>query len=153
MAEAILGNGDQAYKYLRSYLPAAFNTRAEIREIEPYVVCQSAHSSYSPKHGASRIPWLSGSAAWTYYAITQYILGVKPEYDGLRIDPCIPSGWNKFTVKRIFRNKLFDIKVQNDHSVQKGVKKMILNGEEIQDNLIPVDKMKDNNKVTVIMGG
>ncbi len=152
MAEAMLGNGDQAYKYLRSYLPAAFNTRAEIREIEPYVVCQSAHSSYSPKHGVSRIPWLSGSAAWTYYAITQYILGVKPEYEGLRIDPCIPSDWNKFTVKRVFRNKSFDIKVQNDKSLQKGVKKIILNGEEIEDNLIPMDKMKDNNEVLVIMG-
>jgi N,N'-diacetylchitobiose phosphorylase len=153
MAEAMLGNGNQAYEYLRSYLPAAFNSRAEIREIEPYVVCQSAHSSYSPKHGTSRIPWLSGSAAWTYYAITQYILGVKPEYNGLRIDPCIPSAWKRFTVKRVFRKKLFNILVQNDLSVQKGVKKLILNGEEIQDNLIPLDKMKDNNDVRVIMEG
>ncbi len=152
MAEAILGNGDQAYKYLRSYLPAAFNTRAEIREIEPYVVCQSAHARYSPKHGTSRIPWLSGSAAWTYYAITQYILGVKPEYEGLRIDPCIPSGWKEFTVKRIFRGKSFDIKVQNDNSVQKGVNKIILNGEEIHGNLITMDNMKDHNEVRVIMG-
>ncbi len=152
MAEAMLGNGAQAYEYLRSYLPAAFNTRAEIREIEPYVVCQSSHARYSPKHGASRIPWLSGSATWTYFAITQYILGVRPEYDGLRIDPCIPSDWNKFSVKRVFRKKLFDIKVQNDQGVQKGVKKIILNGEEILDNLIPLGKMKDNNKVTVIMG-
>jgi N,N'-diacetylchitobiose phosphorylase len=153
MAEAMLGNGNQAYEYLRSYLPAAFNTRAEIREIEPYVVCQSTHSGYSPKHGTSRIPWLSGSAAWTYYAITLYILGIKPEYNGLRIDPCIPSDWKRFTVKRVFRKKLFDILVQNDLSVQKGVKKLILNGEEIQDNFIPLDKMKDNNDVRVIMGG
>jgi cellobiose phosphorylase len=152
MAEAMLGNGDQAYKYLRSYLPAAFNTKAEIREIEPYVVCQSTHARFSPKHGASRIPWLSGSATWTYYAITQYILGVRPEYEGLRIDPCIPSGWNKFTVKRVFRTKSFDIKVQNDQGVQKGVKKIILNGEEIKDNIIPLGKMKDNNEVIVIMG-
>jgi N,N'-diacetylchitobiose phosphorylase len=152
MAEAMLGNGNQAYEYLRSYLPAAFNTRAEIREIEPYVVCQSTHSGYSPKHGTSRIPWLSGSAAWTYYAITLYILGIKPEYNGLRIDPCIPSDWKRFTVKRVFRKKLFDILVQNDLSVQKGVKKLILNGEEIQNNLIPLDKMKNNNDVKVIMG-
>lgn len=152
MAEAMLGNGDQAYKYLRSYLPAAFNTRAEIREIEPYVVCQSAHARYSPKHGISRIPWLSGSAAWTYYAITQYILGVKPEYEGLRIDPCIPSGWKEFTVKRIFRGKSFDIKVKNENAKQKGIKKIILNGEEIHGNLITDAKMKDHNEVMVIMG-
>jgi N,N'-diacetylchitobiose phosphorylase len=152
MAEAMLGNGDQAYNYLRSYLPAAYNTKAEIREIEPYVVCQSAHSRYSPKHGTSRIPWLSGSATWTYYAITQYILGIRPEYDGLRIDPCIPAGWKKFSIRRVFRDKSFNINVKNDHSLNKGVKKLILNGEEIQDNLIPVKKMKDKNEVIVIMG-
>ena len=152
MAETILGNGEQAYKYLRAYLPAAFNTRAEIREIEPYVVCQSTHAKYSPKHGASRIPWLSGSATWTYYAITQYILGIRPEYDGLRIDPCIPPDWIKFTVKRMFRKKQFDITVINEHKIQKGVMKIIMNGEEIQANLIPVSKMKDKNEVMVIMG-
>jgi N,N'-diacetylchitobiose phosphorylase len=152
MAEAMLGNGNKAYKYLRSYLPAAFNTKAEVREIEPYVLCQSTHAKFSPKHGASRIPWLSGSATWTYYAISHYILGIKPEYKGLRIDPCIPSEWDKFTVQRIFRSKQFDIKVENRNGVQKGVKKLVLNGEEIEGNLIPPDRMKDKNKVTVIMG-
>ena len=87
MAECMLGHGDLAYRYLRSYLPAAFNTRAEIREIEPYVLCQSTHSKASPKHGASRIPWLSGSATWTYYAITQYLLGIQPEVEGLEDRP------------------------------------------------------------------
>jgi N,N'-diacetylchitobiose phosphorylase len=152
MAEAMLGNGDLAYRYLRAYLPAAFNTRAEIREIEPYVVSQSTHARYSPRHGASRIPWLSGSATWTYHAITHYILGIKPEYEGLRIDPCIPSVWKKFTVKRTFRKKQFDITVVNDNNMQKGVSKIIINGEEISSDLIPFDKMKDNNKVTAIMG-
>jgi N,N'-diacetylchitobiose phosphorylase len=152
MAEAMLGNGDQAYKYLRAYLPAAFNTKAEIREIEPYVVCQSAHAKYSPKHGASRIPWLSGSATWTYHAITHYILGIRPEYDGLRIDPCVPSDWKKFTVKRTFRKKKFDITVINENKIQKGVTKIIFNGEEIKADIIPVSKMKDYNEVMVIMG-
>ncbi len=151
MAEALSGNGNQAYKYLRSYLPAAFNTKAEIREIEPYVLCQSTHAKYSPRHGASRIPWLSGSATWTYYAISHYILGIIPEYEGLRIDPCIPSQWDKFTVQRIFRSKMFDIKVENRNGVQKGVKKLVLNGEAIEGNLIPLDKMKDKNDVTVTM--
>jgi len=71
IAEAMLGRGNRAYKYLKSYLPAAFNSKAETREIEPYVVCQSTHSKYSPGYGKSRIPWLSGSATWTYHAITQ----------------------------------------------------------------------------------
>ncbi len=96
MAEALLGHGNRAYEYLRAYLPAAYNTKAEEREIEPYVVCQSTHGKESPKHGVSRIPWLSGSASWTYHAITQYMLGIRPEVGGIRIDPCVPSKWKSF---------------------------------------------------------
>jgi N,N'-diacetylchitobiose phosphorylase len=152
MAEAMLGHGDQAYQYLRAYLPAAYNKKAEIREIEPYVVCQSTHSKASPKHGTSRIPWLSGSAAWTYYAITQYILGVQPEVDGLRIDPCIPSKWKSFTVRRRFRGKLLDILVENPDGVQKGVRQITLNGEALDGNLVPFRKMKEENEVVLRMG-
>ncbi|MDZ7262101.1 MAG: N,N'-diacetylchitobiose phosphorylase [candidate division KSB1 bacterium] len=152
IAETMLGNGDRAYQYFRAYMPAAYNTKAEIRQIEPYVYCQFTHSKYSPRYGASRTPWLSGSAAWAYYAATQYILGIQPDYYGLKIDPCIPSSWKEFKVRREFRKKVFDIKVQNDGGVQKGVKKIILNGEELEDNLIPLDKMKKYNTVIVLMG-
>ena len=72
---------------------AAYNTKAEVRQIEPYVYCQLTHSKYSPRAGASRIPWLSGSAAWSYFAATQYILGPAARICGLRIDPCIPAAW------------------------------------------------------------
>jgi len=105
MAETLLGHGNRAYDYLKSYLPSSFNDKAEIREIEPYVVCQSTHSNYSPGFGKSRIPWLSGSATWTYYAITQFMLGIRPGYNGIAIDPCIPSNWNGFRVYRKFRAK------------------------------------------------
>jgi len=91
MAETMLGHGNRAYSYFRSSMPSAYNSRADIREIEPYVYCQSTHSKYSSRYGVSRIPWLSGSAAWAYYAATQYILGIQPDYHGIRIDPCIPS--------------------------------------------------------------
>ncbi len=152
MAECMLGHGDLAYRYLRSYLPAAFNTRAEIREIEPYVLCQSTHSKASPKHGASRIPWLSGSATWTYYAITQHLLGIQPEVGGLRIDPRIPGSWRRFTVKRRFRGSQFSILVENPAGVQHGVKRVVLNGETIDGNLIPADLMRPENSVEVTMG-
>lgn len=152
MAEAMLGHGDQAYEYLRAYLPAAHNKKAEIREIEPYVVCQSTHAKQSPKHGVSRIPWLSGSAAWTYYAITRYILGVRPEVNGLRIDPCIPSKWKSLTIQRRFRGKLLNIRVNNPKNVEKGVKKVVLNDEAIEGNFIPVSKMQAENDVLVTMG-
>jgi cellobiose phosphorylase len=84
MAQALLGNGDKAYAYLMQALPGAYNERAEIRQVEPYVVCQSTHSPHSPRFGAGRVSWLSGAAAWNYYAATQYILGIRPDYDGLR---------------------------------------------------------------------
>jgi len=152
IAETMLGNGNQAYQYFRSFMPAAYNTKAEIRQIEPYVYCQFTHSKYSPRYGASRIPWLSGSAAWAYYAATQYILGIQPDYYGLKIDPCIPSSWKEFNIRREFRKKVMDIKVQNERGAQKGVEKIILNGEELESNLVPLDKMKQYNEILVIMG-
>ncbi|RPJ59835.1 MAG: N,N'-diacetylchitobiose phosphorylase, partial [Acidobacteria bacterium] len=127
-------------------------TRAEVREIEPYVVCQSTHAKHSPKQGVSRIPWLSGSATWTYYAITQYLLGLRPEIHGLRVDPCIPGAWKGFAVERRFRGKLVRVRVENPDGVQKGVRQVELNGEALEDNLIPVAKMKDDNQVVVTLG-
>lgn len=152
IAETLLGHGDLAYEYFRAYLPAAYNSRAEVREIEPYVYCQFTHSKYSPRFGASRVPWLSGSATWSFFAVTQYILGVQPEYGGLRIDPCIPSAWKEFKVTRIFRGKSVAIEVKNPSGVQKGVKKLILNGELLPENYISAEKLLAENQVEVILG-
>lgn len=152
IAETILGHGDRAYKYFRAFMPAAYNTKAEIREIEPYVYCQFTHSKYSPRFGASRLPWLSGSATWSYYTATQYILGIRTEYNGLTIDPCIPSDWKSFEIDRRFRNKDFNIKIKNEKGMQKGVKKILVNGKEIKGTLIPLNIMEDINEVVVEMG-
>lgn len=152
IAETILGRGNLAYEYFRRYMPAAYNTRAELRGIEPYVYCQFTHSKYSPRYGASRLPWLSGSASWAYYAATQYILGIRPEYDGLRLDPCIPSGWKRLTVTRRFRAKTLRITVRNNSGVEKGVQSVAINGETIQGNLIPFRMMEEENTVVVTMG-
>jgi cellobiose phosphorylase len=116
------------------------------------VYCQSTHSKPSPRFGASRLPWLTGTAAWAYYSTMYYILGIQPNYNGLKIDPCIPSQWKGFSAKRVFRNKVLDIKVLNEQGIQKGVKKMILNNETIEGNFIPFDKMKEENDVQVFMG-
>jgi N,N'-diacetylchitobiose phosphorylase len=152
IAETLLGHGNQAYEYWRAYMPASYNTRAEIRQIEPYVYNQSTHGKYSPRFGASRLPWLSGSATWSFFAATQHILGIQPHYDGLAIDPCIPANWKGFSVERRFRGKQFSIKVENPAGVEKGIKKLIVNGEEFSGNLIPVAKMKDKNEVLVVLG-
>lgn len=152
IAETLLGNGDKAYQYYRAFMPAAYNTKAEIREIEPYVNCQFTHSKYSPRFGASRLPWLTGAATWSYYSASHYILGIQPEYFGLRIDPCIPSSWKEVKIKRVFRNKLFDIKIMNPDQIQKGVKEFYLNGELLNSNLIELDLIKDFNEVLVVLG-
>lgn len=152
MAETMLGHGDRTFKYFRSYMPASFNDKAEIRGIEPYVYSQYTHSIYSARYGASRVPWLTGAASWAYYVATQYILGIQPDYKGLRIDPCIPASWKEFAVTRRFRNKMLNITVMNPIGVQKGIKRITLNGQEIVGNLIPTSKMRKTNTVLVKMG-
>jgi cellobiose phosphorylase len=152
IAETLLGRGNQAYDYFRKFMPAAYNTKAELREIEPYVYNQFINSKYNPHYGSARLPWLSGSAAWAYYTATQFILGIQPDYSGLRIDPCIPSDWKEIKVSRRFRKKNFNITIKNGNGVQKGVQKLVINGEEIEYNLIPFNKMKENNHVIVVMG-
>lgn len=152
MAECILGNGDRAYEYFRASMPAAYNDRAEIRQIEPYVQGQTTYSTESPRPGNARTSWLTGAAAWSYFSATQYILGLRPEIDGLRIDPCIPSKWKGFKAKRQFRSRMIQIVVKNPEGVCRGVKSLTLNGEKLTANLIPADKLDDQNQVEVVLG-
>jgi cellobiose phosphorylase len=95
---------------------------------------------------------LSGAAAWAYYSLTQYILGIRPEYDGLRIDPCLPAAWKGFKAERRFRGKQVKIEVKNPSGVQKGVREMTLNGQLLSDNLLPADRLRETNLVVVVMG-
>jgi N,N'-diacetylchitobiose phosphorylase len=152
MAEAMLGHGNRAYEYWRAYMPSAYNTRAEIRQIEPYVYNQSTHGKYSPRFGNSRLPWLSGSATWSFFAATQYILGICPDYDALIIDPCIPSDWKGFKVSRNFRGKKLEIFVENPQGVEKGVKSIEINGKALSGNRIPIDQIGLHNQIKVMMG-
>jgi N,N'-diacetylchitobiose phosphorylase len=152
IAETLLGRGDRAYDLYRRFMPATYNTKAEIRQIEPYVYCQFTNSKYSPRYGASRLPWLSGSATWAYYTVTQYILGVQPDYAGIRIDPCLPAKWKEVQITRVFRKKVLNITIKNPDGVQKGVKSMKVNGHPIEGNLIPMEKLVDKNSIMVLMG-
>jgi cellobiose phosphorylase len=152
IAETLVGNGNRAYEYFRKFMPSAYNTKAEIRQTEPYVYAQFTNSKYSPRYGASRLPWLSGTASWAYYTAAQFLLGVQPDYIGLKIDPCIPSEWKEIKVSRKFRGKEFNIVIRNEKGINKGVKKIILNGEEIIGNVIPMESVKEKNEVLVLMG-
>ncbi|MFP4281894.1 MAG: GH36-type glycosyl hydrolase domain-containing protein [Opitutales bacterium] len=152
MAEAMLGNGDRAYQYHRAYMPSAFNDKAEIRGSEPYVHCQSTHAKYSPMFGAARIPWLSGTATWAYYSSTQYILGFRPELDGIHLDPCLPRDWPGFSMQRLFRGKRLQIEVKNPDGVMKGVKELRVDDVVIAGNVIDPDLLKDGSAIAVTMG-
>jgi N,N'-diacetylchitobiose phosphorylase len=152
MAECMLGNGDRAYEYYRSFMPAAYNDRAELRQIEPYVQGQTTYSIYSPRAGNTRTSWLTGAAAWAYFSATQYVLGLRPEMDGLRIDPCIPHTWSGFKATRRFRGRSVQIEVKNPDGVCRGVKLLTLNGKMLVGNLIPADKLGEENNVEVVLG-
>ncbi len=152
LAEIARGNGDQAYAYYRAFMPAAQNDRAEIREIEPYVHCQSTHAPTSKKFGRSRVPWLSGTASWAHYTATQWILGVRPDVDGLRIDPCIPKGWSGFTMRRRFRGKTVLIEVKNPNGVNRGIASLTVNGRLVPGSFVPANQLKDGAKIVATLG-
>src|SRR5690606_4481766 len=96
--------------------------------------------------------WLTGTAAWNFYAITQYILGIQPQYNGLKVDPCIPKSWDGFEVNRKFRGADYKIKISNPSHVSKGIKKVVINGKEIKGNILPVAEKDSENIVEVEMG-
>ena len=152
MAECLLGRGDRAYEYYRAFMPAAYNTRAEIRQSEPYVQGQTTYSIFSPRPGNTRTSWLTGAAAWAYFSATQYILGLRPELDGLRIDPCIPSDWEGFSATRRFRGRTFRIAVHNPQNVCKGVTKMVVDGKEVAGSLVPLDLPGSEHRVDIWLG-
>jgi cellobiose phosphorylase len=152
MAECILGNGDRAYEYYRASMPAAYNDRAEIRQAEPYVQGQTTYSTYSPRAGNTRTSWLTGAAAWAYFSATQYILGLRPELDGLRVDPCIPAAWDGFSVRRVFRKAVYQIEFENPEHVCKGVKSISVDGRVIEGTLVPILEEGKTHQISVVMG-
>ena len=152
IAECLLGNGDQAYEYYRAFMPSAYNARAELREIEPYVHCQATYATCNRNAGKSRVPWLSGTASWSHHAALQWILGVRPEIDGLRIDPCIPKAWPGFKMTRNFRGRTLKIEVRNPAGVCKGVKTLTVGGKAITGNFIPLVRLKDGAKIVATLG-
>ncbi len=151
IASAMLGQGKLAYEYLRAFLPAAYNTQAAIREIEPYVLCQSTHAGESPKSGVSRVPWLSGSATWAYYAVTQYVLGIRPGYHELEIDPVIPPEWTFVDITRRFRGMELNIQIFNKNGTEQGVKSIEVNGHVMESGKIPYHMLEDGCKIKVTM--
>ncbi len=151
MAEAMLGNGNRAFEYYKNFMPATFNEKADLREVEPYVHCQSTHSKYSSRFGKGRIPWLSGTATWAYYSAVHYILGIRPDYNGLIVDPCVPDEWKEFTVTRRFRGKDIVIHYSNLQKIHHEQIIISLNGKKIFGNKLPLHLLKSKNQVDLIV--
>ncbi|WP_026507724.1 GH36-type glycosyl hydrolase domain-containing protein [Butyrivibrio sp. MC2013] len=148
-AECRLGNGDRAFEYYKSLTPYYQNDKIEIREAEPYSYCQFISGKDHTTYGRAHHPFMTGSGGWAYFAATHYMLGIRPDYDKLIIDPCIPSSWDGFEVSRIFRGTRYDIKVVNESHVSKGVKKLMLDGAQVSS--IPAETSGKAHQVTVIM--
>jgi cellobiose phosphorylase len=152
MAECLMGNGDRAFEYYRAFMPAAYNDRAEVRGCEPYVQGQTTYSTVSPRAGTCRTSWLSGAATWAYYSAFHSILGLQPQINGFRIDPCIPHDWPGFTATRIFRGKQLNIAVSNPGQVCRGVQSLTVNGQAVAGNTIPLAMLTDVNEIKVTLG-
>lgn len=152
VAECMLGRGDRAYEYYRAILPAAGNKISDLRKTEPYVYCQMIAGQAHKDFGEGKNSWLTGSACWNFVAVSQHILGIRPDYDGLRVDPCVPKDWKEFSAKRHFRGVDYNIKIRNPKKVSKGVRFMIVDGEKLYSNLIPTIKGKKKINVEVVMG-
>lgn len=139
IAECMLGRGDHAYKYYRQLIPNIAMKKAGVwrYKAEPYVYASNLFGPESDKFGLANVSWLTGTAAWMYVAATQYILGIRPQWKGLMIDPCIPSEWKEFDVEREFRGVTYRIYLKNESGRCKGVQRIEVDGEEIAGNVIP----------------
>ncbi|MGN1193698.1 MAG: GH36-type glycosyl hydrolase domain-containing protein [Dorea sp.] len=152
IAETIIGRGNRSFDIYKKTCPAYIEEISEVHKTEPYVYSQMIAGADAPKHGEAKNSWLTGTAAWTFVNVSQYILGIQPDYDGLVIDPCLPDEINKLTLTRIYRDNTYHITIQKPVGVEKGVKEMIVNGNVADGNLIkPVDGITEY-QVTVLMG-
>lgn len=153
IAETVVGRGNRAWQVYTRTCPAYIEDISEIHRTEPYVYSQMIAGKDAPNFGEAKNSWLTGTAAWTFLDVSQYILGIRPDYDGLVIDPCIPSHMDGFTAKREFRGVTYHITVKNPSHVEKGVAKTIVDGKEITGNMIPAaDVTGSDVNVEIIMG-
>jgi len=138
MAEGILGRGDRAFGYYDQISPAARNDDVDRFQCEPYAYPQNILGDEHPQFGLARNSWLTGAASWSYQAATQYILGIRPTYDGLQIDPCIPAQWPGFRITRHYRGAIYQIEVRNPEGVSKGTCTIEIDGQPIEGNTVPI---------------
>ena len=149
-AECKLGRGDRAMKFYNALCPYFQNDMIEIREAEPYSYCQFIMGKDHTAHGRARHPFMTGSGGWSYFSATRYMLGMRPQFEELLIDPCVPADWKEFSMSRVWRGAKFEISVVNPDGVMKGVKELYLDGQKV--DKLPVQPAGSKHDVKVVMG-
>ena len=152
IAETVIGRGDRAFDLYKKICPAFREDISDLHRNEPYVYSQMIAGKDAQRMGEAKNSWLTGTAAWNFVAISQAILGVKPDYDGLIVDPCIPSDWKEYKVTRVFRGATYVISIKNPSGVQKGVASVTVDGAIIEGNLLPVFESGTTHEVEVVLG-
>lgn len=152
IAETLIGNGDRAFDYWAKITPAFLQEISDLHKVEPYVYSQMIAGKDAAIPGEAKNAWLTGTAAWNFVAITQYILGVKPDYQGLAVNPCIPKDWDGFNFTRKFRGATYNITVKNPDHVSKGVKSLTVNGQAVEGFVVPTQEAGSTVAVEVVMG-
>lgn len=151
IGETRAGNGDRAFDYYRKICPAYLEEISDLHRTEPYVYSQMIAGKDAWKPGEAKNSWLTGTAAWNFFAVSQHILGIQPGYDGLIVNPCIPKEWQGFAVTRKYRGTEYRIEVSNPSAVSKGIAELIVNGEKLEGNRIPI-QTGEVCEVKIVMG-
>ena len=144
-----MGHGNRAFEYFNESSPASMNDKAEIRKLEPYCHGQFTESTDSPFEGRAHVHWLTGTASTVMVGCVEGILGLRPDFNGIRINPAISSDWKEITIDKDFRGKKLHITVKNPNGRESGVTKMSVNGTLLEDNYIKADLLADSNEIVV----
>lgn len=151
LAEALRGHGGRAFAYFKENAPAAQNDRAEIRKLEPYCYGQFTEGKASPHFGRSHVHWLTGTASTVMVGCVEGILGMRPDFGGLRIAPSIPKEWDGFEIDKDFRGSHLHITVHNPGHAESGFKKLTVNGAELNENYISAELLKEQTEIEFYM--
>ncbi len=151
LAEALRGHGNRAFQYFMENSPAAQNDRAEIRKLEPYCYGQFTEGKASPHFGRSHVHWLTGTASTVMVGCVEGIMGMRPDFGGLKVAPSIPAEWDGFEISKTFRGKKLHIVVDNSRHVESGCTSLTVNGKQMEENYIPESAMTDTTEVVLVM--
>ncbi len=152
LAESLAGHGNRAFEYFEESSPASMNDKAEIRKLEPYCHGQFTESVESPFEGRAHVHWLTGTASTVMVGCVEGILGLRPDFGGLMINPSIPSDWKEFEMDKIFRGKKLHIVVKNPNGKESGVASLVINGVKVDSNYVAAADLKESNEIEVMMG-